>query len=77
MEQQVTDGIADVNGTRLRYTVMGQGTPTVFVHGIGLDRRMWTPQLARFQRAHQCVAYDMRGFGESAPESVGRRVRLS
>jgi pimeloyl-ACP methyl ester carboxylesterase len=45
----------------------GEGPPIVFLHsGVG-DRRMWRHSLTAASAAHHAVAYDRRGFGESAP----------
>ena len=58
-----TQGFAQVEGGALYYQVEGDGLPVVFLHGFGLDQRMWddnTPALA----ARSCVIrYDLRGFG--------------
>ncbi|MCW1932293.1 alpha/beta fold hydrolase [Pararhodobacter zhoushanensis] len=46
----------------------GEGAPAlVFLHGFSLDRRSWAPQIAAFSQDHHCVAYDLRGFGDSPP----------
>lgn len=60
---------ADVNGTRLRYELSGQGSPIVFVHGFTLDHRCWDAQAAWFARRRLVLRYDERGFGESAMPS--------
>lgn len=57
--------IVAVNGTHLYYEMAGEGTPLVFVHGLGLDGRMWDDQFERFARSYRVVRYDVRGFGRS------------
>jgi 2-succinyl-6-hydroxy-2,4-cyclohexadiene-1-carboxylate synthase len=37
----------------------------VFVHGWLLSRRYWDPLIKHLSPSHQCLAYDLRGFGES------------
>jgi 2-succinyl-6-hydroxy-2,4-cyclohexadiene-1-carboxylate synthase len=37
----------------------------VFVHGWLLSRRYWDPLIKYLSSSHQCLAYDLRGFGES------------
>jgi 3-oxoadipate enol-lactonase len=59
-------GIAEVNGTGLYYEVAGFGYPLVFIHGFGLDTRMWDDQFEAFARRYRVVCYDMRGYGRSA-----------
>ena len=51
----------------LAYDRAGAGPPLVLVHGIGLDRRCWAPVRAALERAHDVIAVDLPGFGESPP----------
>jgi len=52
--------------TLLRHDRAGAGAPAlVFVHGFGCSRADWAAQLAHFAGAHDCVACDLRGHGES------------
>lgn len=64
-------GVADLNGTRLHYEMVGAGQPLVLIHGSGLDLRMWDDQAIVFSRHHLVVRYDRRGFGRSAIPSGG------
>jgi pimeloyl-ACP methyl ester carboxylesterase len=51
---------------RLRHDRAGAGAPAlVFVHGFGCSRTDWEAQLAHFAPAHDCVACDLRGHGET------------
>jgi pimeloyl-ACP methyl ester carboxylesterase len=43
----------------------GAGPPLVLVHGLGLDRRCWSPVREALQQHHDVVAVDLPGFGES------------
>jgi 3-oxoadipate enol-lactonase len=43
----------------------GDGTPIVFLHGVGSDKSVWAPQLEHFGRARRAVAFDYPGYGES------------
>lgn len=58
-------GFADINGTRLHYSVAGAGEALVLLHGFSLDARMWDEQVARFAQRYRVVRYDLRGFGKS------------
>ena len=58
-------GFADVNGTRLYYEVAGVGHPLVFLHGSGLDTRMWDDQFELFAERYRVIRYDYRGHGRS------------
>jgi len=42
------------------------GRPLVFLHGGGLDRRMWEQQVAAFAETNHVVLVDARGHGESS-----------
>lgn len=54
------------NGGDLFFESAGNGEAVVFVHGFGLDSRMWTPQFEALQSTFRVIRYDMRGFGRSA-----------
>ncbi|NJR49953.1 MAG: alpha/beta hydrolase [Leptolyngbyaceae cyanobacterium CSU_1_3] len=42
----------------------------VFVHGWLLSRSYWKPLTEKLAIDHQCLAYDLRGFGDSQPCQV-------
>jgi 3-oxoadipate enol-lactonase len=66
MKPDMSEGIAEVNGTRLHYEDHGSGMPLVFLHGYTLDHRMWSRQVATLAPRYRVVTYDARGFGGSA-----------
>ncbi|UCE30325.1 MAG: alpha/beta fold hydrolase [Burkholderiales bacterium] len=43
----------------------GQGTPILFLHGVGGNRSAWSGQLDEFSRSHCAIAIDIRGYGDS------------
>lgn len=47
------------------------GTPIVFLHGVGSDKSVWSPQLAHFSNGRRAVAFDYPGYGESEPAPEG------
>ncbi|MBN3838348.1 alpha/beta hydrolase [Burkholderia sp. Ac-20349] len=49
--------------------VVGRGAPIVFLHARVADRRMWDRQMREIGANLQAVAYDRRGFGETAAEA--------
>jgi 3-oxoadipate enol-lactonase len=59
------EGLVDVDRGCLRYQISGEGEAIVFLHGMGLDARMWDAEAVRFVRDHTVVRYDLRGFGKS------------
>ena len=63
--------IADLSGVRLNYKVAGAGHPVVFLHGQGLDGRLWTEQVAQVSRSYTTVCCDFRGHGKSHGSQEG------
>jgi pimeloyl-ACP methyl ester carboxylesterase len=57
----------DVDGGRLAvWSGDGGGRPVVFLHGGGLDHRMWDRQASAFAVTNRVVLVDARGHGESS-----------
>ncbi len=54
------------NGGDIYYSVVGEGEPIVFIHGFGLDSRMWKPQVQELSTNYRVITYDLRGFGKSS-----------
>lgn len=59
-------GFATVNGTQLYFEMAGSGEDLIFIHGFGLDRRMWDDQFEEFSQHYRVLRYDLRGFGKSS-----------
>ena len=58
---------ADVDGARLAWRESGAGPVLVLLHGLGGSRLSWEPQLQALGHEHRVVAWDMPGYGASAP----------
>jgi pimeloyl-ACP methyl ester carboxylesterase len=59
------------NGTALYYEDSGgNGAPVVFSHGMLWDRTLFAPQIAVLKSRYRCIAYDHRGQGRSADDTV-------
>ncbi|HEU0239520.1 MAG TPA: alpha/beta fold hydrolase [Micromonosporaceae bacterium] len=54
-----------LSGADLYYEMVGEGTPVVLVHGLGLDTRMWDDQIDALRSIATVIRYDARGFGRS------------
>jgi pimeloyl-ACP methyl ester carboxylesterase len=56
------------NGVATHYERAGDpaGPPVVFLHGLGLDHRLWRPQFAALEE-YDLVACDYRGHGKTGP----------
>ena len=46
---------------------LGSGDPVLFLHGLGGSRIAWGPQLRSLSEEFRCIAWDMPGYGDSAP----------
>jgi 3-oxoadipate enol-lactonase len=55
-----------VNEGRLFFLKEGSGPPLVFIHGFCLDLRMWERQISYFSKKYTCIAFDVRGYGNSS-----------
>ena len=61
-----TGAPAEVDGP-LSWREQGQGRPVVFLHGLGGSRSSWEPQLRGLSDEFRAIAWDMPGYGASAP----------
>jgi len=52
------------------YDLEGQGEPLIFLHGWGVDRRIWRQQTKYFSQFYQTVAIDLPGHGKSSWKKV-------
>ena len=57
---------ADVDGP-VAWREQGRGQPVVFLHGLGGSRTSWEPQLRGLSDEFRAIAWDMPGYGASAP----------
>ena len=64
--QELKNGFAEVNGTKLYYEVAGKGEPILFVHGNFGDTRHWDFQFEPLAKKYKVIRYDVRGYGKSA-----------
>jgi pimeloyl-ACP methyl ester carboxylesterase len=65
--QLVVDRLVDVEGGQVHAEVReGDGPALIFLHYWGGSRRTWGPVLQRLDPGQGFVAYDQRGWGESA-----------
>ncbi len=55
-----------VSDGKLFFLKAGTGPPLVFIHGFGLDHRMWESQINYFSGSYTCISIDLRGFGKSS-----------
>lgn len=67
-----------VNEIHLSYldTKTNQGMPVIFIHGFPFNKFMWENQLEELGTDYRCIAYDVRGHGDSQPGDVEFSVAL-
>lgn len=53
------------NGIGQFYQRFGSGPPVILIHALGLDHRLWEPQISQLAAAHTVLVYDLRGHGDS------------
>lgn len=53
------------DGTRLFYSVEGEGTPMIFCYGLVCSSLHWTYQIEHFRRSYQTIWMDYRGHQNS------------
>jgi len=54
-----------LDDVEISYAESGQGPVVLFVQGVGLEGRAWSPQTRELSRDHRCISFDNRGLGAS------------
>jgi 3-oxoadipate enol-lactonase len=67
---KIESGYAHINGAEIYYEILGKGKTLVFVHGLGLDCRMWDDQFFKLSDHYRMLRLDLRGFGKSSLPSA-------
>lgn len=52
-------------GFKIHYVEQGQGPAVVFAHGFEMDHTMFAAQFEDLPDSYRCIAWDMRGHGDS------------
>ena len=65
------ESFAEVNGVRLRYTLVGEGSPVVLLHGYTQTGHMWNPLVDELAKNHTVLVPDLRGAGGSQRTESG------
>jgi pimeloyl-ACP methyl ester carboxylesterase len=58
-----------VDGAELSIEVRGTGPDVLFVQGVGLGGRAWSPQVDELSRDYHCITFDNRGIGRSSGDT--------
>ena len=60
---QIESGYVEIKDGYLHYDKAGEGSTVLLIHGFGVDRRSWHPQITAFAERYTVIACDLRGFG--------------
>ncbi len=63
-----------LDGVTLHYTVAGQGTPLVLLHGLAGSSRWWDRNIPALARHFEVFTLDMAGFGRSRGQHFNLRA---
>ena len=58
------------SGIEWFYEINGEGETLLFIHGWGVDRRIWRQQTKYFSQFYQVVTIDLPGHGESSFKKI-------
>jgi pimeloyl-ACP methyl ester carboxylesterase len=56
-----------VNGIAVYEHGDRSNTPVIFIHGFPYNSSMWSQQIKRLKESYYCIAYDVRGLGDTPP----------
>ncbi|HEX8363304.1 MAG TPA: alpha/beta fold hydrolase [Longimicrobium sp.] len=59
--------VLEHGGCHLSYEVAGEGPPVLFIQGVGVHGRGWSPQVEALSSGFRCLSFDNRGMGASQP----------
>ncbi|OGW96692.1 MAG: hypothetical protein A2Z81_01680 [Omnitrophica WOR_2 bacterium GWA2_45_18] len=62
------------SGIHWHYDIEGQDAPLLFIHGWGVDKRIWRQQSKFFSRYYRVMTIDLPGHGKSSWEKVSLDV---
>lgn len=64
--RSLTPAYLDAGDTRTHYVECGRGPAVILIHGLGASFWNWWRQIPALARHFRVIAYDLRGFGNSA-----------
>jgi len=59
--------ILQTKNTPLYYEITGEGSPVLFIQGVGVIGEGWRPQVNGLSRKYRTMIFDNRGIGKSQP----------
>ncbi|MBF0522779.1 MAG: alpha/beta fold hydrolase [Candidatus Omnitrophica bacterium] len=70
----MSDRIKIKSGIEWNYCLEGEGHTLLFLHGWGVDQRIWRQQTKHFSDTYQVLSVDLPGHGESSWKKVPLKV---
>jgi pimeloyl-ACP methyl ester carboxylesterase len=75
--QAQTEGFVErEDGARIYYTVQGEGTPMMLIHGYPLNGGLFRDNVAALAANYQVIVPDLRGFGQSEAPSDQASIEI-
>ena len=62
------------SGIEWFYDMEGEGEILIFIHGWGVDRRIWRQQFKYFSQNYKVMSFDLPGHGQSSWQKVSLEV---
>ncbi len=75
MPGELTHQMVPTNGTKLHVVTAGGGFPVVLLHGFPQTWYEWRHVIGALGTQHRVIAPDLRGMGDSSPQSTGQEKR--
>lgn len=66
-----TEKKTKVNGVKIFYRIIGEGSPVLLLHGFAQTGHMWNPLVAKLAKKHTLIIPDLRGAGASEKSETG------
>ena len=63
----------DSFGTHYSFKKVNEKDPIVFVHGVGLTKEIWSPQIDFFKN-YNTLTYDLFGHGKTPLKKTGIKI---
>lgn len=58
-----------INGLNILTKGNATNQPIIFIHGFPFDHTLWDDIISQLENRYYCIAYDIRGFGDSEHQS--------
>ena len=71
----MSDSLESSNGTHYQISGPADAPVIAFIHGLGLNRKIWDTYVNQFAKHYRVLSYDLYGHGESAAPPYKPSVR--